>query len=228
MGMLSKVAACLLLAAVTVSCAADYSEIRSTTNLVIMSDKNIETEKGSQYSFGSGVVVAPGYVLTAKHVVHEKGAFAYTGRDGQHLKKATIFKESDSPIDLALIYAPTVACPCTKLADDNAVTDEAVSAVGFPLYDQAGTQFVTHGAVQGYSGQSEYQMTMTVNIAPGNSGGGVYSRYAKGWRLTGIATSVMVAPGDGFKSSQMVTWMSIAVSANTIREFLKGTPAEQK
>lgn len=228
MGMLKKLTACALIAVLTVSYAADLSTLRGMSKLILSVQEPLDPRKSQSFGTGTGVVLAPGYVLTARHVVEGKGTFNYAGTDYKNQTKAVIVKLSDEEhVDLALLYVPGAKCPCIQLADSSPGVDTPVIHVGFPLYGLVKSQFLNRGYVQGYAGRDNHQMVTNVPVAPGSSGGGIFIETASGYKLVGVVMSVINSSVGPFSTPQLITWMSVSMSTDEIRKFLKGTVVEQ-
>ena len=175
-----------------------------------------------QYGSGSGVVLRPGFVLTADHVLELKGL--QTMADGD---KGVPIAAGDPKLDLGLLYFPQrdAECPCVKLADHDATMDEPVWIVGYPL---GITEVVTYGASQGVmdhvlinddQGVPEdigRRLVLTTPAQPGNSGGGAFVFRNGEWQLVGIVVQVTGTPGGS---------MTFAIPASDIRRFLKDNSA---
>ena len=162
---------------------------------------------------GSGVVIAPGKVLTANHVAVEveHGLLLEPGRVPVATEKA------DENVDLALLGAP-VACPCAKLAEYPAQEDEPVIVIGFPMNERVQLQILTRGAAQGVIGS---QLALTAPVAGGNSGGGVFVWRDGEWQLVGILVATRGQGADApVPIGVPVNYLSIAVDLETIRKFL--------
>jgi S1-C subfamily serine protease len=140
----------------------------------------------------SGVVIEPGWVLTAAHCTNAYEGWTITGKPD--VQSFTVLSNQDT-VDLGLLqFSDGVACPCVKLAEFEAQPDEPVIIVGFPL---GITQVVTEGRAQGIVENVHLEamwMTMdlgrrlvlTATAAPGNSGGGVFVKRDNQWQLVGI------------------------------------------
>ena len=164
---------------------------------------------------GSGVVIAPGFVLTARHVAVIDGLH-FRG----HKMKGAKLKVGYGDVDLGLLYFPktVAACPCVKLADYEAQPDETIYVVGYPL---GIAQMLTIGQSQGVRehtlvpggfGEPEdlgRRLMMSVTAAPGNSGGGVFVKRRGEYQLVGI----LVEGGSG---------LAFAVPLADIRPFIAG------
>ena len=165
-----------------------------------------------QGNYGSCVVVAPGLVLTAAHVV-EAGVHAGSDRklradDGSEYDYE--IRSTDAEADLALLYAPTLAASPVDIATTALTAGDDVYALGFPLGSER--RVVTKGIVSAPSqliGGHEYVQTDAA-INPGNSGGPLVD--ASG-RLVGINVAKLAAVG--------VDSMGFAVPLTEISRFLQ-------
>ena len=129
---------------------------------------------------GSAVVLAPGLMITAAHVVdHPSFKFYINGKPVEVLKL-------DRDRDLALLKVD-VGCPCAPLASDSPYMDEEVVAIGYPLgYPQT----LTEGRWQYFLQDGE--VVSTTSIAFGNSGGGLFhfNWLSFKWELVGVTNQV--------------------------------------
>ena len=160
---------------------------------------------------GSGTLIAENRVLTAAHVVDGDVNVVI----GPKKIPAKVIK-IDIENDLALLETQ-MDCPCVPIAFRAPQIDDQITVVGFPMFEAANVQMATHGRVQGTPEPN--LMAMDVNIAPGNSGGGVFQNIGGEWYLVGVAVQVVNA-GFGYG---LLTYMSRAVNHKTITQFLKGT-----
>ena len=106
-------------------------------------------------SFGSGFMVAPGYVLTAQHLLEGKD-LAYVGPNAQRKWiKARVVK-TNTNLDLALLQVPLDA-PALTLADWRDVPiGLEVFALGYPLPALQGfSKKITEGIINGNRGNQE-------------------------------------------------------------------------
>lgn len=135
---------------------------------------------------GSGIVIAPGVVLTAGHVAVHPGLAI----DGQPVGGLPVgnTKAVDQDHDLGLLVYPAniAGCPCAALADHEAEVDERVIVVGYPY--GISSPIVTEGRSQGVISlpDGEVRLIVTAPVAPGNSGGGVYVFRDGAWQLVGV------------------------------------------
>lgn len=163
---------------------------------------------------GSGVVLAPGVVLTAAHVAEEP---ALVTRAGGTVGKVRAIGNQGA-VDLAVMEYPVAdaPCPCAKIADHEAEVDEPVIIVGHPY--GMGPVVITSGLAQGIAdapveGQMGEQiivrrLVIAAGSSPGNSGGAVYAYRDGEWQLVGILVA-------GDKN------LSMAVTLTDIRKFLE-------
>lgn len=179
----------------------DFSTIRAATRLLYV------PELGN----GSGVMIAPGRMLTAAHVakINKQMPLLLNGKQIKVLK-------INEDLDLALLEVEE-DCPCVPLAAELPVVDEKVYIVGFPVYQEEMPQYLTEGRVQGTT--KKYHRTLTsVPAAPGNSGGGLFVYVKDQWRLAGILVSVSGI--GGFFGSIPVFHVSHSVDLESIIKFL--------
>lgn len=148
----------------------------------------------------SGTIIDKDHVLTARHCTEFPKPQA-TKTDGTTVEAVMAYWPDDNR-DIAILKVPGIGCPCAaSIAYDKDVRqwEDAVTA-GYP-YGLGPT--VTFGAVQGvveYEGP--YQQVgelikflyISINVDPGNSGGGVYVIRENELYLIGV---VSMAPPSG-------------------------------
>lgn len=146
-------------------------------------------------SFCTAVITAPGKLLTAAHCTEHFGSaktYVVTEDGKKHpvvkYDQRGQFNEEGRPVtgtpDLAILYAPTVTCPCALLAESPPVRDEHMLGAGYPF--NVG-KIVTEGRFQGralWLG-NEY---LIADVAGGSgvSGGGLFAVRDGMPRLVGI------------------------------------------
>lgn len=165
---------------------------------------------------GSGVVIAPGVILTAKHVT--SGAKQIQVEQLGNTYTSTRIIETAGN-DISLIVAPGVACPCAHLSTFEGRIDDPVVAIGWPL--SLGVQILTHGHVQGVwqgGDAGEPRLVATTNIAPGNSGGGLFRfNDANGrWELAGITVAVPTIPLTEW-SFTIATYLTLSILIGDVK-----------
>lgn len=232
---LNMIAAVMVSAFSTLTWSADFTPARQYVKPIIAyyqtdSAKDVDKKTGRiipvQAGFsGSGVVIAPGYMLTAAHVMSHSGLDMFVRLSDTEVKFAKAIKV-DKDVDLALVRV-AVQCPCAPIGSDMPTIDEAVVSIGFPYYLLYETQLATEGRVQGFRG---FQVISTATTAPGGSGGGLFGKEDGVWKLNGIVTNIASTPLEGLQGPgrQLHTWFQFSTGTKTIRSFLIGTPAAQK
>lgn len=173
------IAAALLLASCVAAPAFGYLEHSS-----------VKIENGDGH--GSGVVIGPRLVLTAKHVADEDGLVART-RDGDKLPLTKVW-ESDTQ-DLAIMQTAQdfpASVPVATLTCDLPKVGDPVTVIGNPL----GAEFVFgFGHIAStVSPKDDTTVVMDLNVLPGDSGGPVLD--AKG-HVVGVVVAVMISPVTG-------------------------------
>lgn len=181
----------------------EFSLIRGATrNLVVPNLGN-----------GSGVMIAPGRMLTAAHVASIDNEDTPLTLNGKRVKILKI----DETLDLALLQVEE-DCPCVPVGKDLPKPDTVAYVVGFPVYREGMPQYLTEGKIQGYWEETNRILT-NILTAPGNSGGGLFIYNDGQWELSGIVVSVS-AIGSLF-SVIPVYHVSHSVDTKSIRKFLE-------
>lgn len=148
---------------------------------------------------GTGVVINAHCVLTVAHVADEPSIMAVTnsGTPYRLLQKA-----ADEAKDIAVVCGDaTLDAPPARLAKEMPDLYAPLYAIGYPL---GLDKFLTEGRYQGES-------MMSVPLAPGNSGGGIWDTHQ---RLVGLADALLRYDGTIF------THLSVMVTVTDIRAFL--------
>ena len=130
---------------------------------------------------GSGVVVAPGRVITNCHVVQE--AVAIQVRAGDKVWSATV-ASMDTPRDLCQLDVPGLTAPAAKIRSYREVQiGEPIYAVGNPLGFGLAVSAGLVSSIAQHKG--ELRLFSSAPISPGSSGGGLFDSHG---RLIGITT----------------------------------------
>jgi S1-C subfamily serine protease len=215
--------AMLLLLSATAFCA-DFSIIRSYSRVVLISapiDDKSSVVRGS----GSAITLTEGYALTAAHNIPTDPNLKASLGQGVRIVDIKVIK-IDRDVDLALVSAPEIKCPCAPLAT-HVEQDEDAWIVGFPKFLSHRTQFVTVGTIQGMLGG---RVVATPTSAPGSSGGGLFVKHDGTYQLAGMLVAIHGTPigPRELGLDQETQWITFSVSAAAIKTFLKGTPLEMK
>ncbi len=162
---------------------------------------------------GSGVVVGPSLVLTARHVIAGADAWAVV-LPGSSEPHAAVPVYVDPDHDVAfLVVDATLSDRIALPSEPRALTlSEQVSVSGYPLDLTEYTPAAVSGQVSRVTRQGELHLAMTVN--PGHSGGPVID--AEG-RLVGILS----ARG---RVDRGVEGLAVAVPIGPIREAYSRVP----
>jgi hypothetical protein len=137
--------------------------------------------KGSVNTLGSGVVIAPGRVITNRHVI-EDGLNFKVEHDGETWPARLIKVDSDH--DLAELSAEGLKVPAVQARDSSTLAvGETVYAIGAP----EGLELtISEGLISGLRDFENGRVVQTsAAISPGSSGGGLFDG---GGRLVGIST----------------------------------------
>lgn len=165
---------------------------------------------------GSGVHIGHGYILTAAHVPGADKEMKVTASDGSTQTAEVLW--TNKTYDIALLkVADTSHMASSRLSCRAPHAGDVVKAQGNPM----GVQFLTSwGRVSGNArkwGPWKSVMFTDLTIAPGNSGGAVFSENGD---VVGIAVGVMLAP-IGYTMS--MTGFSTVVPGSTVCGLLART-----
>jgi serine protease Do len=143
-------------------------------------------------SLGSGVVIAPGVVVTNDHVISGASRIWVTTSDGRELEAK--LEGADADNDLAILSVnPKGLKPAALGTTADLMIGETVVAIGNPfgLSNSVTTGIVSavHRTVQGESGRNYSDFLQTdAAINPGNSGGALVNVLGE---LIGINTAIV-------------------------------------
>ncbi len=169
----------------------------------------VATDHGSH---ASGVVFAPGRVLTAAHAV--QGASHFFVRTGRDFRRADLISV-DHDADLAVLAIDTGNIRPLPLSNTDLSSRERVWAVGFP---RAKGLEMSAGVFQRLDGGAVHS---SASIDSGQSGGGLLScdrgEYAIAGMLRGYGA---YRSGDRYVK---LNNHSVSVAAGTIHRFLSAT-----
>jgi S1-C subfamily serine protease len=193
------------------SYAGEYSYIRSVSKPVIVNDP----KKDNILSSGSSVIIAPGYILSAFHIIAGiKIPYEIFIINDGILKPAKVVK-SDERNDLVLLSAD-ISCPCAEFLEGDVDIDEMVYSSTFPLFTLYDTQYVTTGIIQKFE-RKEFVTTLLSTF--GSSGGPIFVKSDNKYKLFGLVQSI------GKYKGQFYSWMSFGIRKHVIIDFLADTPA---
>lgn len=183
-------------------------------------------------SWGTGFVVAPGYMLTAYHVVHQKnqirvGPIGQTSAGRPRWLMAELVK-TDPSVDLALLKIPE-NLPVLRLnpAASIPVGIEAF-VIGYPQPRiQGASRKITSGIVNGYRNESLNQpesgmLQISAEVSNGNSGGPVI---APDGTVIGMVQKKINATRVAEKTQDLLVNVSYALRSSQMVDFLRSTDA---
>lgn len=157
---------------------------------VVYIDANSNDEWYGRWS-GSGVIIDPHIVLTAKHVLEDANDFTITVADGNEYKPTRWTVDPNN--DCGLLFFEKELSPVVKFADSSRLKlGDRVFIIGSPF----GKDFfntVTAGIVSGFDRRIDYfakdlMISVDAAVNPGNSGGPVFDLRG---RVIGIAVGTM-------------------------------------
>ena len=188
-------------------------------------------------SWGTGFVVAPGYMLTAQHVVRDHTrllvgpvGFTATGRPKWHVAELV---KADAIRDLALLKIPeSLALPVLKISPEPTIPIglEAI-VIGFPQPRlQGASRKITQGIVNGYRSNSSTPnerglLQISAEISQGNSGGPVL---AADGTVIGLVQRKIDAARVAERAHDMLVNVNYAMRSSQLIDFLQDTPAQPR
>jgi len=188
----------LLIAGCAIAPVPPYSAPRATVH-------KLHNSLGS----ASGVMVAPGVILTAGHVAEQENLLI----DG--VPATTVRQDADDDVG---VLSTSVGCPCATISMSPPVIDEPVIVIGYPLQGVLHGQVMTEGRVQALEGN---RIVLTAPAAAGNSGGGVFAMRDGEWQLIGVLIEMLGQPIDAPMSAYApVNYLTRAVDMVTASKYL--------
>lgn len=143
-------------------------------------------------SLGSGVLVAPGLILTNAHVVKKSATVDVVLHDGRKAR-GTVMERGSEEVDLALVRIPLDDAPVAKIAFESSLrVGSWVGAIG---HGEGSVWSFNVGMVSNlYSGKSQREVFQTqIPLNPGNSGGPIFDR-------KGVVVGIVTAGVTGANS----------------------------
>jgi S1-C subfamily serine protease len=157
-------------------------------------------------SYGSGVVVAPGKVITNCHVLARAKSIQVRRENVTYEGK---LEHADAERDLCLISVAGFTAPPVELGSiDNLKVGQRAYAIGNP---QRFALTLSEGLISGLRGEDPRvpPIQTTAPISPGSSGGGLFDAEA---RLVGITTLIFVG------RERLAQSINFALPADWIKE----------
>jgi len=154
-----------------------FNVVRSSVVTITVLDERKQVDGA-----GSGVILAPGQVITNCHVVQEASSIRV--QTGDHEWDATIAL-SDVPRDLCKLDVPGLTAPSPEIRSYHDIQiGEPAYAVGNPLGFGIAISAGLVSAIGEHKGQ--LRLYSSAPISPGSSGGGLFDSHG---RLIGIVTA---------------------------------------
>ncbi|OHD09393.1 MAG: hypothetical protein A3E77_03295 [Sphingopyxis sp. RIFCSPHIGHO2_12_FULL_65_19] len=175
---------------------------------------------GTPLGSGSGVLVAPGIVVTNAHVI-EGGSDFKLGRGKQALTMLAV----DPLHDLAILQGDVQGTPLPLRNSAAIWLGEAVLAAGYPLMDLLGADLkVSTGNVSGLKGWEGdvARFQFTAPIGSGSSGGAILDEYGN---LVGI-TSSSLAHGNLRDRGAISENVNFGIKVSLVHEMLAASGVE--
>ena len=169
-----------------------------------------EIVSGPSLSSGTGFSInREGYLITNEHVVRSCSNHKVFHDD--KIYDAVIIAKDDD-LDLAIVKTSTAITPLEMSFAVTTRTGEAVTAIGYPLFDELGVNLkVTSGIISsldGYRGE-DISFQFSAPIQPGNSGGPLVNNLNQ---VVGVATASLT--GDDISN------VGFAIKGAVVQRFL--------
>lgn len=183
-------------------------------------------------SWGTGFVIAPGYMLTAYHVVQQKsqirvGPLGLAGTGPARWLTAELVK-TDPSVDLALLKIPE-NLPVLKLNPSPSIpVGLEAFVIGYPQPRiQGASRKITSGIVNGYRNPSLNQpesgmLQISAEVSQGNSGGPVL---APDGTVIGMVQKKINATRVAEKTQDLLVNVNYALRSSQMVDFLRSTEA---
>lgn len=186
------------------------------------------SRSGTTVNFwGTGFVVAEGYVITALHVVSGKTGLL-VGPDGANRWSGAELVQSDTALDLALLKS-RINAPVLSLASSaNLPTGLEISVIGYPLPRFQGFgKKITNGIINGYRVENQNAQDIglfqfSAEVARGNSGGPVF---APDGSVIGMVQRKIDAKKVAERAEDLLVNVNYALRSSQIIKFLQAGPA---
>lgn len=200
-----------------------------TAGLVSSQEKAIPTSKPASHgvNWGTGFVVANGYVITAFHVIQNRNS-VLVGPDASGRWMRAELLQSDTKLDLALLKA-RVDLPTLNLAPSADVpTGLEVSVIGYPQPKFQGMgKKITHGIINGYRSENQHSLDIgllqiSAEVSKGNSGGPVL---APDGTVIGMVQRKIDSRKVAEQTQDVLVNVNYALRSSQIIKFLQSSPA---
>lgn len=178
-------------------------------------------------SWGTGFVIAPGYLLTANHVVQGQTAVLVGPLPSNRWAVAEVV-QTDAALDLALLKG-RLDVPALSLASSaDLPTGLEINVIGYPQPRVQGIgKKITHGIVNGYRSEKQNAqdvglIQISAEVAKGNSGGPVI---APDGTVIGMVQRKLDANKVAAQTDDVLVNVNYALRSSQIIKFLQNSPA---
>lgn len=176
---------------------------------------------------GTGFAIAPGYILTAHHVVHNRPGLLVGPLAHGRWVRAEIVK-SDAQLDLALLSASVPGPGLTLASNPIAPTGLEISVIGYPQPAVQGLSAkITQGIINGtrtsrVNGQQQTLLQISSEITSGNSGSPVL---APDGHVVGLVQRKVNAQKVAERGNDLIINVAYAMPSSQILQFLSDAAA---
>jgi S1-C subfamily serine protease len=178
-------------------------------------------------SWGTGFVVAEGYLLTAHHVVKGRSSILVgpvgLGPTGQPRWVLAQVTHTDPALDLALLKARIDLPPLPLHPETTLPLGLEISVIGYPQPRVQGmSKKITQGILNGYRNDNVNQidtgyMQISAEVSMGNSGGPVIGPDGT---VVGLVLSKVNAPKVSERTQDFLINVGYAVRSSALLQFL--------
>jgi S1-C subfamily serine protease len=161
---------------------------------------------------GSGVVVRPGQIITAAHVVVGQEEVLIVFADKSSAKGIVLWTDTKNDTALVAVAPSTTKAFAPLRCGAPLRVGEDIYTIGHP---GALTWIATFGRV---SGTVEHYVITQLAVWFGNSGGGVYDSQGQ---VVGIAVGLVIEDIQGSMGDKSITGLSAIIPATTICKLIE-------
>jgi serine protease Do len=183
-------------------------------------------------SWGTGFVVAEGYLLTAHHVIKGRTSILIgpvgLGPTGQPRWVLAQVVQTDPVLDLALLKA-RIELPALPLHSETAVPlGMEISVIGYPQPRIQGMSIkITQGIINGYRNDNATHldtgyMQISAEVSRGNSGGPVLTPDGT---VVGMVQRKLNATKVSERTQDLPVNVNYALRSSVLLQFLQNSPA---
>ncbi len=172
---------------------------------------------------GTAWSVAPGYAVTAWHIIAKTGDIVLVADTGVEYEANVVL--IDEELDIALLAIKSgEQITCLPMADIGSRLGASVFTVGFPRVDVMGrSPKVSQGIISGTNGLNDdpFHYQTSLPIQPGNSGGPLLN--LKG-EVVGVISSMLAVRNPGLDEPILLPNLNIAVKIAEVQRLLESLP----